>query len=122
MTGDDIAQWFPHGYCLAWDWRVILLNVFGNVLTFMSYVTLSILVIRAWHLDQLPSIMTTASAPMWAAFIWSCGFTHMMHVFTTYQPAYWLETTALLLTGTISATTAIMTIVRVRHYKRGISP
>ena len=94
---------FPHGYCLAWDWRLIILSVVGDLLTFASYLLLAILVFVSLSIGRTHALITSHSAWMWAAFIWSCSMTHLFAVFTVWQPIYVAAIALKLMTGAISA-------------------
>lgn len=122
MTADNVALLLPHGVCLAWDWRLLGLNAIGNLLIFLSYGVLAILVIHAWFTGRLSSMMTQESAPMWAALIWCSGFTHLTTIFTAYYPVYWFETLSLWTGALVAAVTAGMTLFRAWQDGRDRNP
>ena len=45
---------------------------------------------------------------LFAAFIWACGLTHILKVWTLWQPAYWLEAGVDVVTALLSLTTAML--------------
>ncbi len=98
------AGYTPHGYCLAWDPRLIFLHVFSDVLIALSY--FSIPVALFYFARRRPDLGYRKIVLLFAAFIFACGLTHMFAVLTLWQPLYGLEGVVKLLTAIVSLATA----------------
>ena len=95
----------PHGYCLLWFPDLLLLHVASDLLIALSYYTIPIILfyfIRKRRETPFPWLIL-----LFAAFIFSCGTTHLLESLTIWYPIYRLEGYAKLATGLISAVTAI---------------
>jgi PAS domain S-box-containing protein len=101
------AQGFlPHSYCFTWQPGVIWLNAGSDVTIGLSYLaisgTLAVLVNKTRR--EIPfSWMFLA----FGAFIVACGLTHLMEVWTLWEPRYWLAGELKLITAVASVATAV---------------
>ena len=96
--------------------------VITNLITFLSYLTICILLI------VLASRTGLAIARDWiyfvigfALFILACGSTHLLEVVTTWIPVFWLDAWMNILTAGLSGYVAIMLIVRMPRIVFGIN-
>jgi PAS domain S-box-containing protein len=97
----------PHSYCFVYQPGVIWLNGGSDVVIGLSYLaisaTLALLVHKARK--EIPfSWMFLA----FGVFILACGLTHLMEVWTLWQPRYWLSGELKLITALASVATAIL--------------
>ena len=102
------SGFMPHGHCYLWRTDVLWLHVGSDALIAASYFAIPLAV---GHFVRLRRAVT----PYWwvpalfAAFIFLCGSTHLMNIWTVWNPDYVLDGYIKLGTGIISAATAVMT-------------
>jgi PAS domain S-box-containing protein len=99
----------PHGHCYLWQPETLWLNVGSDGLIAAAYfaipVSLYSLVRRRITDIPFPAIFL-----MFAAFILLCGLTHVMEIWTVWNPAYRLSGALKLLTGIVSLATTVALI------------
>jgi PAS domain S-box-containing protein len=82
-------QWEPHGHCFLWTpsllWTIVVSNFLVGLAYYSIPITLLILVRRREDLVQRPVFI------LFAAFIFSCGTTHLVKLWTIWYPVYWLQ-------------------------------
>ncbi len=100
----------PHGHCYLWQPGTLWLNVGSDGLIAAAYfaipVSLFSLVRRRMNEIPFPGIFL-----MFAAFILLCGLTHVMEIWTVWNPAYRLGGALKLVTGIVSFATTV-TLIR----------
>jgi PAS domain S-box-containing protein len=96
----------PHGYCLAWDRRLIFTHVFSDLLISFSYFAIPIALY--YFFRRRRDFPYRSVLILFAVFIFACGVTHLFGVLTLWQPVYGLQAAVKLVTGIVSATTAIL--------------
>jgi signal transduction histidine kinase len=100
----DVA-FMPHGHCYLWTPELLWLMVGSDVLIAASYFAIPALLV--YFLRRRPDVPFRQVFWLFGAFIVLCGLTHVVAVFTTWQPAYWLEGIVKLATAVVSLTTAV---------------
>ena len=95
-------DFMPHGHCYFWRTDLITLHVVSDGLIALSYY--SIPVIIAYLVRRRTDIPFRSLFWLFGAFIVACGTTHLMEVYTVWQPAYWLS-------GCIKGVTAIVSLM-----------
>ncbi|MBV8771159.1 MAG: hypothetical protein JO166_02345 [Deltaproteobacteria bacterium] len=103
----DIS-WLPHGICLQWQWPLLLALVAGNLAIALAYTLIPLALLRC--IRHLPSVLRPGSFLLrfFAAFIVSCGATHVMAILVIWYPCYHLEAAVDLWTAGISLYTAYL--------------
>ena len=100
----------PHGHCYLWQPGTLWLNVGSDGLIAAAYfaipVSLLTLVRRRMTVIPYPGIFL-----MFAAFILLCGLTHVMEIWTVWNPAYRFAGALKLVTGIVSLATTV-TLIR----------
>jgi hypothetical protein len=103
----------PHAVCWASAPKLIWTMVVTNVITFASYLILSITLV------YLASRTRRVIARDWryfvvgfALFIIACGSTHLLEVVTTWIPVFWIAAWVNIVTAVLSAYVAVMLIRR----------
>ncbi len=92
----------PHGQCYLWDPTLIWLHVISDSLIALAYYSIPLLIlyfVRKRRDVPFPMIFL-----MFGAFIIACGTTHLMEVWTVWQPLY-------VVSGGIKAATAIISLL-----------
>jgi signal transduction histidine kinase len=112
----------PHAVCWRADPHLIWTMVIANAITALSYLTICLtLFYLVRHTRRVLARDWAYFAIGFALFIVACGSTHIMEVVTTWQPWFWLDASANILTALLSAWVAIALIGRVRVLGDGIN-
>jgi two-component sensor histidine kinase len=102
----DYASFAPHGFCLLWNPWLIALHVVADLLIFTSYFAIPGALFL--FLRRRPGVRYGGLVALFAAFILLCGLTHLFSLATLWIPVYTAEGVLKLLTGLVSAATAIV--------------
>ena len=104
----SMTDFMPHGFCYQWDPAILWLHVISDSLIALSYYCIpAILLYLVRKRRDLPF---NWMALMFGAFILGCGTTHLMEVWTVWEPRYLLSGTIKAITAGLSVTTAAMLI------------
>jgi PAS domain S-box-containing protein len=95
----------PHGHCYRWDPFVLWLHVGSDALIALAYYSIPASLARFSR--QRPDLGVPWVAAAFIAFIFACGTTHVLAVWTVWQPAYGIEGVVKALTAAVSVATAI---------------
>jgi PAS domain S-box-containing protein len=108
MLSDLIGRgdYLPHGSCLMWDSGLLWLHVTSDVLIGLAY--FSIPVALLWFVVRRKDLAFPWMFGLFAAFILACGTTHLMGVWTLWNPDYVLEGAVKTATAAVSVLTAAM--------------
>jgi two-component system, cell cycle sensor histidine kinase and response regulator CckA len=96
------AAFMPHGQCYLWQPELMTLHGVSDALIALSYYSIPLVIlhfVRKRRDIPFPGIFL-----MFGAFIVACGTTHLIEVWTIWQPHYWLS-------GLVKAFTAIISLV-----------
>lgn len=98
----------PHGHCLLWRPDLLLLHISGDILIALSYALIPMaLVYIVYKRDDLKFDRLFW---LFAAFIFSCGITHVISLVNIWHGYYFIAGIAKSVTGVISAITAVALI------------
>lgn len=100
------SEYAPHGYCLLWEPSLIWTHVVSDALIALSY--LSIPAVLLMFLRSRSDIEFRSVALLFAVFILSCGFTHMMSLWNLWHGDYGIEALAKAVTAIASVPTAMV--------------
>lgn len=105
MLEEFIENWFPHGYCLAWDPRLIAAYLIGDSAIFIAYALIPLAIGLAVRDGLTDRLITRGNAWMWSCFIGSCGLSHVTANFEIWFPVYVATAFIKIATGAISLAT-----------------
>ncbi|MGG6242273.1 GGDEF domain-containing protein [Nodosilinea sp. AN01ver1] len=93
----------PHGSCFLWNPWLTSLHAISDMGVLVAYFSIPLLLMmNRQHIDaQIRPVLL-----LFAAFIFSCGIGHGIHVWNIWHADYWLEGGWTLVTATISLYTA----------------
>jgi PAS domain S-box-containing protein len=94
----------PHGYCFNWSPGVLWSMVASDALITLAY--FSIPLTLASFVRRRPDITHRHIVLLFGAFIFACGVTHALDVWTLWQPDYALQAGTKAVTAAISVLTA----------------
>ena len=95
----------PHGYCFTWSPGLLWSMVGADAVIAAAYFSIPVAVIS--YVRKRPEPATNWVAWLFSAFIFACGITHVMDIWTIWQPDYVLQAMAKLATAAISLATAV---------------
>ncbi len=101
-----VSDFMPHGYCLFWTTPLVWLHVVSDVLITLAYYSIPIAL--TYFVRKREDLAFNWMFLMFGAFIFACGTTHLMAVWTLWIPSYWLEGAIKLGTAALSVTTAVL--------------
>ena len=94
----------PHGYCIAWDPRLMWIMVTSNAAIAFAYFSIPFALARFLRLQRgLPFGWMFI---LFSGFIFSCGLTHVIEIVNLYRPAYRLDAVMMAITAVVSLATA----------------
>jgi len=96
----------PHGYCLRWDGPLLTVMIAANIGIALAYFAIPIAL--RYFVGTKKDLPYPYMFKLFAAFILSCGMTHLAKILTLFQPLYWIEAGLDLLTAIISLLTAFL--------------
>jgi len=96
----------PHGYCFAWDPALVWLHVVSDTLIALAYFSIPV---ALWvFVRRRKDVHFSWMFVMFGMFIMACGLTHLMGVWTIWQPDYWIDGAVKAYTAIVSLATAVL--------------
>ncbi|RZJ09598.1 MAG: PAS domain S-box protein, partial [Rubrivivax sp.] len=99
------AGFLPHGYCFQWSPGLLWTMVGSDVAIALAYFSIPLVIVR--YMRRRPHVNLGSLATLFAVFIFACGVTHVMDVWTIWRPDYTLQTVGKAVTAVASVLTAI---------------
>lgn len=96
----------PHGYCLLWRPELIWTHVIADSLIALAYFSIPVALVTL--VRRRPDMEFGWLFWCFATFILACGLTHVMAIWTLWQPVYGLEAMVKVVTAGASVATAIV--------------
>lgn len=101
------ANFMPHGHCYLWRPDVLWLHVGSDTLIALSYYAIPVAL--AYFVRRRHAVLAYWWVPvLFAMFIFLCGTTHVMNIWTVWHPDYVVDGLVKLATGFVSAATAVL--------------
>ncbi len=97
-----LSDFMPHGHCYMWKPEILWVHVASDALTAMAYYSIPAAIVY-FVLNRKDFVFNWIFV-LFAVFIFSCGSTHLMGIWTTWNGTYRLE-------GIVKATTAITSVL-----------
>ncbi len=105
MNFSSFTDFMPHGMCFSWEPLLLWLHVGSDLLIALAYFSIPMALIYFSRCGgKLPF---KGIVLLFSAFILACGFTHMMSIWTIWNPDYYSAGVLKVLTALISLVTAI---------------
>jgi PAS domain S-box-containing protein len=95
----------PHGYCFAWSPGLLWSMVTADLLVSLAYFSIPIGILVLTR--KRPDRGFHRVAMLFSAFIFACGITHLMDVWTIWRPDYVVQAAAKIVTAALSLATAV---------------
>ncbi len=96
------SDFMPHGHCFMWNPEILWLHVISDAIVAISYfsIPIALLVLYRRRADfRLSRVLT-----LFAAFIFLCGLTHVLGIWTMWDPIYRVE-------GVVKGATALVSVL-----------
>ncbi len=100
--------YMPHGHCYLWDRSVLWLHILSDAGIVLAY--FSIPIILLYFVRQRKDIPYPWMFFLFGAFILACGATHLVGIYTIWNPEYALEGSVKAVTAVLSLATAVLLI------------
>ncbi len=100
------STFLPHGYCITWQPALLWSMVIGDALIALAYFSIPAALIV--FVRKRSDLGFNWMVWLFSAFIFACGTTHLLSIWTLWYPAYWLDSGVKLLTGAVSLVTAVL--------------
>src|SRR5919108_1441910 len=98
----------PHGHCLLWQPTAVWLHVISDSLITLAYYSIPIILL--YFVRKRRDLAFQWVFLMFGAFIFGCGTTHLMGIWTLWVPTYWLDGGIKLATAVFSIVTAVLLV------------
>jgi PAS domain S-box-containing protein len=95
----------PHGYCYQWKPEIVWLHALSDALIAMAYFAIPIILMI--FVSRRKDLVFGWMFVMFSAFIWLCGTTHVLSIYTIWNGTYGLTGSVKLITGVVSMATAV---------------
>jgi PAS domain S-box-containing protein len=105
------SSFMPHGMCYLWKPGLVGLHLISNAIIAVSYFSIPITLI--YILSKRPDIPFEWIFFLFAAFIVSCGFGHLVDIWTLWHPDYWFDGFIKAITALVSWLTAIALVYQI---------
>lgn len=101
-------RFMPHGHCYLWLPELLWTNVVSDTLIALAYMTIPMTLVYIMRKRRdLPFDWMFAA---FGVFILACGSTHLLDIWTIWQPHYWLLASVKALTAVASVITAVLLV------------
>ena len=102
----QLNQFMPHGSCYLWQPDILWLHLISDSLIGISYLSLSLALL--YFSQKGGTLPFKGTLLLFSSFIFACGLTHFMNIWTTWNPDYYLEGFVKALTAIVSLATAVL--------------
>lgn len=102
------SDFMPHGYCYLWRPELVWLHVISDGLIALSYYIIPVVLV--YFVRKRRTVPFNWMFMMFALFIFGCGTTHLMEIWTVWHGSYWLAGAIKLITAGASLATAAMLV------------
>ncbi len=95
----------PHGVCFTWSPGLLWTMVVANGVIAAAYFSIPVAIVS--YVRRRPEAGAHGLAGLFCAFIFACGLTHVLDIWTIWQPDYVLQALMMVLTAAVSLVTAV---------------
>ena len=99
-------DFMPHGHCYFWRPEILWLHVVSDLIIGLSYYSIPVALII--FVRKRTDLVFNWIFLLFAAFIFACGTTHFVAIWTVWHGAYLLEGAVKLITALVSFPTALL--------------
>lgn len=99
------GNYAPHGFCLLWQPGLVWTHVVADAIIAAAYFSIPLVLVAL--VRRRPDLEFGWVFGCFATFILACGLTHVMAIWTLWQPVYGLEAMVKVVTAAASIATAM---------------
>jgi two-component system, sensor histidine kinase PdtaS len=100
------SQFMPHGHCYLWTPSLLWLYVVSDLVIGAAYYSIPLALIYFVHKRR--DLQFNWILVLFSLFIFVCGTTHLISIWTIWKPVYWLDASVKALTALLSISTAML--------------
>jgi PAS domain S-box-containing protein len=100
------AGFLPHGYCFNWSPGLLWTMVGANLAIASAYFSIPLAIVS--FVRKREDFRMKGVAWLFCAFIFACGVTHLMGIWTLWRADYGLQSLTMVATAIISVVTAVL--------------
>ena len=101
----ESEAFMPHGMCFLWQPELLWLHAGSDALIALSYYSIPVALL--YFVLRRQDLVFPAVFLLFGCFILACGTTHVMAIWTLWNPDYWVDGGIKLFTALVSALTAV---------------
>ncbi|RDC63884.1 sensor histidine kinase [Adhaeribacter pallidiroseus] len=102
----DTSTFMPHGHCYQWNKAILWPTVVGDALTGIAYFSIPFML---FYLAQKRKYLVQKHVfILFGMFILACGTTHLLDIWTVWDPVYDIASLVKVVTGLLSLGTAFI--------------
>ncbi len=98
-------HFMPHGHCYLWKPSILWLHVVSDLVIALSYFSIPIMLF--YFVSKKRNLPHPRIFKLFATFIFWCGITHLISIWTVWDPVYQIEGIAKGITAGVSLATAL---------------
>ncbi|MBS4099542.1 MAG: PAS domain S-box protein [Sulfuricella sp.] len=102
----DSRGFMPHGHCYLWTPALLWTFVVADALIVLSYFSIPFGLL--YFVRKREDLQFNWIFKLFSAFIFACGTTHLLGIWTIWHPDYWIDAAAKGVTAAISVMTMIL--------------
>jgi PAS domain S-box-containing protein len=95
----------PHGYCFSWSPGLLWSMVIADATIAAAYFSIPVAIVS--YVRQRPENSHRGLAWLFSGFIFACGVTHVMDIWTIWRPDYAVHALTKVVTAALSLVTAV---------------
>jgi len=99
----DSAGFMPHGHCYLWTPALLWTFVVADAVIVLSYFSIPFGLL--YFVRKRKDLQFNWIFKLFSAFIFACGTTHLISIWTIWHPDYWIDAAAKVVTALISLAT-----------------
>lgn len=96
----------PHGHCYLWTPSLLWTFVVADTIIVMSYFSIPFGLL--YFVRKRKDLRFNWIFMLFSAFIFACGVTHLLSIWTIWHPDYWIDAMAKAVTAMISLVTMVL--------------
>jgi signal transduction histidine kinase len=98
------AGFMPHGHCYLWTPALLWMYILADTVIGLSYYSIPLALL--YFVRRRVDLQFSWILLLFSAFIFACGTTHFISVWTIWHPDYWLDASVKVITAMVSVVTA----------------
>lgn len=107
-----VFEWFatgdfmPHGHCYLWKPELLWTFVISESIIVLSYFSIPFALL--YFVGKRRDLQFNWMFKLFSVFIFACGLTHLLGIWTIWYPDYWLDALVNAMTAAISLVAAVL--------------